>query len=58
MEKKPSDPASFRMGYLQALDDCEEILKELGFDDAKEIMNSLRPKHKNPRNVNKRSKIA
>jgi hypothetical protein len=57
MEKNPSDPASFQMGYLKALDDCEEILKELGFDDAKEIMDSLRINYQKP--INKPgSKIA
>ena len=50
MEKKPSDPASFRMGYLKALDDCEEIMRELGFSDAKEIMDSLRKNYPNPKN--------
>jgi hypothetical protein len=42
MEKKPSDPVSFREGYLRALDDCEQVMRELGFDDAKEIIDGLR----------------
>lgn len=44
MTKKQTDPVSFREGYLTALDDCEQLLRELGFDDAKEIINGLRRK--------------
>lgn len=46
MAKKPTDPVNFREGYLSALNDCEQLLRELGFDDAKEIIDGLRRKVK------------
>lgn len=48
MAKKQTDPVSFREGYLTALDDCEQLLRELGFNDAKEIMDGLRRKLPKP----------
>lgn len=44
--EKSGQALGFRDGYLKALDDCEQLLKELGFDDAKEIIDGLRRKLK------------
>lgn len=44
MVKKSAQALSFQDGYLKALDDCEQLLRELGFDDAKEIIDGLRRK--------------
>ncbi len=42
MDKKSIESGSFRKGYLRAIEDCEKVLRELGFHDAKEIMDDLR----------------
>lgn len=44
MARRQPDHVSFREGYMRALDDCEQLLREMGLDDAKEIINDLRRK--------------